>query len=103
MKKNIVSQKSDDFPFRELLTGAEVRFVHSEKMTLAEWKFKHSHEHEQITKIISGSFELYADDQTLHLQSGDSAKIPPNKIHSGKSITACHIIDVFYPVREDYK
>jgi quercetin dioxygenase-like cupin family protein len=110
MEKHILKKNSADLPFHEMLPGAKVRFVHSDKMTLAEWKFesniffpKHSHEHEQITKIISGSFELNSDDATYLLEEGDSAIIPSNIVHSGRSITPCHIIDVFYPVREDYK
>ena len=110
MKKNIIIEKSEGLIFSELLPGAQVRFVHSENMTFAEWKFnpntqlpEHSHKHEQITKVISGTFELVSDDEINLLQSGDSAIIPPKAIHSGRSITSCIIVDVFYPVREDYK
>ena len=28
--------------------------------------------------------------------------IPSNATHSGRAITACRILDVFYPLREDY-
>ena len=41
-------------------------------------------------------------DEIKKLGPGDIAVIPPNVKHSGKSITNCKIIDVFYPIREDY-
>ena len=37
------------------------------------------------------------------LREGDTFFIPPNVPHSGRSITNCRIIDVFCPVREDYR
>ena len=94
----------------EFLEGAEARFIHSENITLAEWRFKanvnlpeHSHNNEQITKIISGEFELTLDGEKILLKTGSSVIIPPNAVHSGRAITECHIIDVFNPVREDFK
>ena len=57
-----------DLESRELLPGTEARFVHSDRMTVAEWRFdpnidlpEHSHPHDQITTIIEGEFELTVD------------------------------------------
>ncbi len=95
---------------RELIPGAEVRFVHAERMTVAYWTFgpeipfpEHSHPHEQITNIVEGEFELTVDGATEALTAGSFRVIPPGAVHSGRSITACRIIDVFAPVREDYR
>ena len=94
----------------EFLEGANARFVHSDNITLAEWRFQanvnlpeHSHSNEQITKLISGKFELTIEGEKVLLKAGSSVIIPPNAVHSGKAITECHIIDVFTPVREDFK
>jgi len=99
-----------DFEQRELIPNSEVCFLHSENMTMAEWHFKpntslpeHSHPHEQVTKIISGEFELNVGGKTFRLKTGSAAVIPPNLIHSGKAITECHVIDVFHPVRDEYR
>ena len=69
--------KIDDLEERELIPGTRVRFIHSDRMTVAHWHFdpgidlpKHSHPHDVL--------------------------------HSGRSITACKIIDAFSPVRDDY-
>jgi quercetin dioxygenase-like cupin family protein len=36
------------------------------------------------------------------MKTGSVAVIPSNARHSGKAVTACRILDVFYPLREDY-
>ncbi len=94
----------------EFLEGVKARFIHSENITLAEWQFQagvdlpeHSHSNEQITKLISGEFELTIGGKRVLLKTGSSVIIPPNVVHSGRSVTASHIIDVFNPVREDLK
>lgn len=111
--KGVVQMKvfhAKDLNMKEILPGAQARFVHSEHMTLAEWHFapgtdlpQHSHKHEQITKVISGTFVLTIDNEPVKLLEGTSVVIPPHAVHSGKAITACHLIDAFYPVREDFK
>ena len=100
----------NDIDQKELLPGFSVRFVHTEKMTLAFWDIKagsvlpeHSHHHEQVAaQVISGEFELTLEGETKVMKAGDIAVIPSNSIHSGKAITDCQLLDVFSPVREDY-
>jgi quercetin dioxygenase-like cupin family protein len=102
--------KIDEIGPRELIPGTTVRFVHSERMTIAYWQFdpgvdlpEHSHPHDQICNVIEGEFELTVDG-TPEIMTADHCRvIPPNVVHSGRSITACRIIDVFSPVREDYR
>ena len=95
---------------RELIPGTEARFVHSDRMTVAYWTFQpgidlpeHSHPHEQITNIVEGEFELTVDGVVHTLTAGHFLVIPPDVVHSGRSITTCKIIDAFCPVREDYR
>jgi quercetin dioxygenase-like cupin family protein len=102
--------KIEEIESRELLPGTEVRFVHSDRMTVAHWRFdpsidlpQHSHPHDQITTIIEGEFELTVEGEPEILRAGDYRVIPPDAVHSGRSITTCRIIDVFSPVREDYR
>lgn len=99
-----------DIKKTELIPGFNVRFVHSEKATLAFWDIRagsilpeHSHFHEQIAQLIEGSFELTIDGITTALKPGMLAVIPPNAVHSGIALTDCKMVDVFSPVREDYK
>ena len=95
---------------KQPVDGAQVRFVHSENMTMAYWQFEagadlpeHSHPHEQISNVMGGSFELTIDGERFDLEAGSVVVIPPNAIHSGRAITGCYVIDVFYPVRDDYR
>jgi quercetin dioxygenase-like cupin family protein len=37
------------------------------------------------------------------IEPGFIIVIPSNAKHQGKSITDCQLIDLFYPVREDYR
>jgi quercetin dioxygenase-like cupin family protein len=100
----------DEIEEKELVAGFKARFVHSENMTLSYWNIEagaqlpeHSHPHEQVTNVLEGKFELAVDKEKKRLGPGSVVIIPPHAIHSGKSVTRCRIIDVFYPIREDYR
>ncbi len=95
---------------KEILPGFRVKVIHSEHMTLTYWDIKagsslpeHSHPHEQVTNIIEGELELIVDGESNILIPNSVVVIPSNATHSGKAITDCKVIDVFYPIREDYR
>ncbi|MCP5051647.1 MAG: cupin domain-containing protein [bacterium] len=95
---------------KEILPGFKARFVHTEHMTFAYWTItagaalpEHSHHHEQVATMMEGEFELTIDGTPRIMKPGEVAVIPGNALHSGKAITDCKILDVFYPIREDYK
>ena len=94
---------------RTILPGLRARFLHSQHMSFALWNADaqaifpvHSHPHEQVTQMLSGEMELTIDKQTRILKPGEVAIIPAHTAHSGKALSACRILDVFYPLREDY-
>jgi len=94
---------------KELVKGFHAKFIHSENMTLAYWNIEdgaelpeHSHPHEQVTNLLEGTFELIIGGERKMVGPGEVAIIPSNVVHKGRAITACKIIDVFYPLREDY-
>lgn len=96
-------------PLHEILPGMRGRFVHSQHMTFAFWEIDagfdlpaHNHPHEQVTHMIEGIFELAINGKARQLNAGAMAIIPGNAAHSGKAITDCRILDIFYPKREDY-
>lgn len=95
---------------REIVPGYRAKFVHSENMTLAYWDVdpgaalpEHNHPHEQIANVLEGRFELTVAGESRILEPGQVAVIPSDVPHSGCAITACRLIDVFYPCRDDYK
>nr|WP_288935140.1 cupin domain-containing protein [uncultured Allomuricauda sp.] len=102
--------KLEDINKRSLLPGFDVKFVHSHNLTLAFWEIKagsqlpeHEHYNEQISQVVEGKFQLTIGSKTTIIEQGEVAIIPPNEKHSGKALTNCKILDVFYPLREDYK
>lgn len=95
---------------REPVPGFRGKFVHSKNVTLGYWDIKagsklpeHSHPHEQIANVINGKFEMTVGGKADLLEANSVLVIPSNVKHSGRALTDCYIIDVFYPVREDYK
>jgi len=95
---------------KQIFPGFQGRFVHSENMTFAYWDIEagavlseHSHPHEQVASIIEGELELTVNGETKVLRPGSVAIIPSDATHSGRAITRCQVIDVFYPIREDYQ
>lgn len=95
---------------REVFPGFVGRFIHSDNMTFAYWEIKkgsalpeHSHVHEQVVNMLEGEFEIILNGKINPLTTGMVLPIPSHAKHAGKAITDCKILDVFYPVREDYK
>jgi quercetin dioxygenase-like cupin family protein len=102
--------KLTDLTAKEIVPGYHGRFVHTEHNTVSQWEVEagatlpeHAHEHEQISIVLEGKFELTVDGEARLLEPGEWAVIPSNVPHSGKAHTACTIMDIFYPVREDYR
>lgn len=99
-----------DISAREIAPGFFGKFIHSDKMTLAYWEAKkdakipmHTHVNEMMVNVIEGELELTIGDETRVLTYGTVAVIPGMVPHKATALTDCKIIDVFYPVREDYK
>jgi quercetin dioxygenase-like cupin family protein len=95
---------------KPMLPGFTARMIHAGAMTISYWDVKagaslpdHSHPHEQITTLLEGTFTMTGGGETKVLEAGQVAVIPPHVPHSAKSQTDCRVIDVFSPVREDYK
>ncbi len=95
---------------REMIPGFFAKFVHAGSMTVSFWEIRkghslpeHSHPHEQVTNLIQGSFEMTVEGETKVIGPGSVVVIPPNARHSAKSLTDCIILDVFHPVRDDYR
>ncbi|MEO1010948.1 MAG: cupin domain-containing protein [Bacteroidota bacterium] len=97
-------------PSREIMPGYHGRLVHTEKMSLVFWEVEkgaevpeHSHGNEQIMQVLEGEFEFKLDGDTQVYGPGELVVIPPNIAHSGRALTACRLMDIFSPVREDLK
>lgn len=99
-----------DLPSKEFIPGYHGKMIHAQNMTLAFWEVEkgaivpiHNHVNEQIMQVLEGSFEFTLDGLTKIYQKGDLVLVPPHIPHGGKAITACRLMDVFSPVREEYR
>ena len=95
---------------KELIPGFQAKLIHTDGLTVGYFRIKagsilpeHHHMHEQISNVLEGEFEMTLDGITQLLKHGTVAVIPSMTVHSGKAVTDCYILDIFNPVREDYK
>ena len=102
--------KHTDLPLQEVFSGITGHLVHTRLTTIADFRIAagtklpaHAHPHEQTSTILEGRFLFTVGGETRELGPGDVAVIPGGVEHSGEALTDCRIIDVFAPVREDYR
>lgn len=100
----------DNISSKEIMPGYHGKLVHGEKISWAFWTVEegaevpeHHHHHEQIMHVVEGDFEFSLDGNTKVYKPGDVVVIPPDTPHSGKALTPCKLMDVFSPVREEYR
>ncbi|MCL4464839.1 MAG: cupin domain-containing protein [Chloroflexi bacterium] len=81
-----------------------------EKTLLVEWQIRggaevplHQHPHEQTGYLVSGAGDMTIGEETRRLQQGDAYVAPGGVPHGLVAVEDCRIVDVFAPVREDYK
>ena len=109
MSSESTIQTSDIAP-KELVSGFRARLVHSNSMSVAYVDIdagaelpEHSHPHEQIVNLIEGEFILTVAGVPHLMIEGSAFVLSPQVPHSGKAVSACRLIDVFHPVREDLR
>ncbi len=99
-----------DLPELKITDGISLRAVTAETVTVAHVSLdagallpKHAHHNEQVVNVIEGELELLANGETHRLTPGKVLVLPPNVEHSGRAVTNCRVIDVFHPVRQDWR
>lgn len=78
------------------IMGVEVRF---EKGAVGSI---HKHFHEQMSYIVSGSFEYFEDGKKYLVKAGDSYYVPADVEHGVIALEESVILDVFTPQRDDF-
>jgi quercetin dioxygenase-like cupin family protein len=99
-----------DIAPREIAPGFSARFVHTPAMTVARVDVRrdaqlpsHTHPHEQVTTVLSGELELTVAGEVRVLRAGMIAFIPGGVPHAARALTACEVLDVWHPVRDEYR
>lgn len=96
---------------KELVPGINVRTFWGQNMLIAVVNLDpnshlplHSHPHEQLGTVVEGQMKLVIDGEERLLQPGDVYIIPGDVEHEAYTFDdAVKVIDVFSPVREEYK
>jgi quercetin dioxygenase-like cupin family protein len=65
---------------------------------------EHSHPHEQVGMLLQGRAIFYIGDEQKTLQAGDLYRIPGHTKHRVVVLDGpARALDIFHPVREDYR
>jgi quercetin dioxygenase-like cupin family protein len=65
---------------------------------------RHDHPHEQLGLVLEGELVLEIGGEPHRLRPGDAYCIPGGVLHAAWTEGApCRVLDVFQPVREDYR
>lgn len=102
--------KATDLPLQEVFPGITGHLIHTKLSTIADFRIvkgtelpEHAHPHEQTSTVLEGRFRFTVGGEIRELGPGEVAVIPGGVAHSGVALTNCRIMDVFAPVREDYR
>ena len=96
---------------KELVPGINARTFWGEKMLAAVVDLdpdthlpRHSHPHEQLGIVIDGQIEFIIANEKKLLGPGEVYVIPGGVEHEARTFDApVKVMDVFSPVREEYK
>lgn len=86
---------------RQYVVGNEVmvaRILLKRGCTVPE----HSHRHEQISHILSGTLRFIVDGSEIMVRAGELLLIPPHVPHAAVALEDSIAIDTFSPPREDW-
>jgi len=94
----------------ESLTDAiQRRYINTATLTIARFELsrggvvpRHSHEHEQVTNVLSGALKFVTADAEVIVRQGESITIAPWLEHRVDVLEDAVVIDVFCPVRQDW-
>jgi quercetin dioxygenase-like cupin family protein len=99
-----------DITTKEVAPGFFSKLIHTDTNTINFIEVKagssiplHRHIHQQCSFALEGQFELTVNGEPQVLDQGLFAIIPSNAEHGGRAITDCKLVDIFSPVREDYR
>jgi len=99
-----------DLALKNLVAGVSGRYIHGDSISFGLVNIEpgskfplHHHPHEQITYILDGELEMEIGGEKVLLTSGSYYVIPSNTPHSAICQKGCTAIDIFSPVREDYR
>jgi len=96
---------------KTLAPGAEIRVAYGEKIMFSFVRMEpgsvvpmHNHPHEQGGIFLDGAMEFTIGGETRICRKGDGYIIPGGVMHAARALeSGAHVLDIFYPHREEYK
>lgn len=103
--------KASETGYVKMLEGIERKtLVYGNNTLLCEFKLAkgkllpmHQHPHEQTGYLVTGHMILIIDGERHEMKPGDSWTINGNVEHGAEIIEESLAVEVFSPVRDDYK
>ncbi len=84
--------------------------AHSDQLMLVRHYFekgwvgaRHSHPHHQLVYVVTGAILVDVDGRTFEVHTGDSFVVDGGVEHQASALEESEVLDVFTPVREDYR
>ncbi|MCK5768643.1 MAG: cupin domain-containing protein [Candidatus Atribacteria bacterium] len=103
--------KVSELKVKKVLEDSTLRVVANKNTMVSFFEFgpktpfmpNHKHPHEQTAFVVAGSVKMIAGGETKVLKVNEGAVIPSNVEHEVYPLEpGTKIMDVFYPIREDY-
>ncbi len=101
----------EGLPGKEIAPGSRIRVACGERIMLSFVRIQpggvipsHSHPHEQGGICLEGSMEFTIGGETRIVHQGQGWMIPGGVAHAVRALEGgASALDIFYPLREDYK
>ena len=102
---------AEEYARHTIFPGVTVRTCSAERMMLSLAELEphavveeHSHPHEQVGIVLEGRLTFTIGGEEKTLGPGEMFRIPGNVKHRVVALDApAKALDIFYPIREDYR
>jgi quercetin dioxygenase-like cupin family protein len=103
-------ERWNDIPREQMNDLVTRQVLHCDTMTVSRLELRkgavvpmHSHPNEQITMIETGALRFELDGKEVVVRAGEMLQIPGRLPHSVIALEDSVAIDLFSPVREDWR
>lgn len=64
---------------------------------------RHNHPHDQLVYVVKGGLRVEVGEESFDVFAGDSFVVDGGVEHQASALQASEVLDIFTPVREDYR
>lgn len=102
---------TDELSRHDIFPGVRISTCAADKLMLSHVEMQphsevaeHSHPHEQVGMVLEGQAVFYVGGEERTMGAGDMYRIPGGVKHRVVTMDQpLRALDIFYPVREDYR